>query len=321
MKIKSETICILCNSKLNSVLTNTIRGGKKRNVYYCPKCDIAVLGGGFQEGNAEIYYKKKYWQNHSPKLGSGIKSKELFDIYSKFQGERLKLLRPFFSKKKKLLEIGCSSGMFLYHVRKEFKEVIGLDYNESSAKYAAKVCRCKTYFTDIINTPIPKTSLDIVCAFQTLEHVNDPIKFLKTVEAYLKPGGIIAIEVPNLYDALASLYNLPNYYEFYFHDAHLWYFSEKSLLNIMRKTGFVGKIYFLQDYNVLNHLHWADVDTPAPKGVLQLAPPSLPLRTTVSKAARREVTRKLGEFNTAYKETLARHKLTSNLFFIGKKIK
>ena len=35
--------------------------------------------------------------------------------------------------------------------------------------------------TDISKTPIPKGSADIICAFQTLEHVNDPVGFLKTL--------------------------------------------------------------------------------------------------------------------------------------------
>lgn len=211
--------------------------------------------------------------------------------------------------------------MFLYHARKEVGKVIGVDYDAPAAAYAAKVCKCTTYGTDITKTPIPKASADIVCAFQTLEHVNDPLAFLKTLGEYAKPGGVVAIEVPNLYDSLRSLYNLPNYNTFYYHDAHPWYFTANSLSKAMDKVGFKGAVHFLQDYNVLNHLHWADMDAPKQGGVQQLAPPELPLRSSASKAVRSEVAGLLREFDTDYKNILTKHGLTSNLFFIGKKLR
>ncbi|OGG62261.1 hypothetical protein A2766_02600 [Candidatus Kaiserbacteria bacterium RIFCSPHIGHO2_01_FULL_58_22] len=312
--------CPLCGSRAASVLTRSIRGNVSRPVYRCTKCDLGILENGTQT-EAEKFYKKAYREQHSHKVNAGAAAKELFDAYVPFQSDRLKLLRPYFGKKKTLVEVGCSSGMFLYHARKEVGKVIGVDYDAPAAAYAAKVCGCKTYGTDISKTPIPKASADIVCAFQTLEHVNDPIGFLKTLGEYTKPGGIVAIEVPNLYDALRSLYDLPNYHTFYFHDAHPWYFSGKSLTKAMKKAGFEGTLHYLQDYNVLNHLHWADVDAPKQGGIAQLAPPELPLRKSAAKAARAGVNDLLQKFDADYKRLLAKHRLTSNLFFIGKKIR
>src|SRR3989338_10563517 len=310
--------CPLCGSRPSAVLTREIRGGLSRRVYHCGKCDLGILENGTR-AEAEKFYKKAYREQHSHKVNAGAATKELFDAYLPFQGDRLKLSRPYFGKSKTLIEVGCSSGMFLYHAKKEVGKVIGVDYDAGSAAYAAKVCGCKTYGTDITKTPIPKGSADIVCAFQTLEHVNDPIGFLKTLGEYTKPGGIVAIEVPNLYDALRSLYDLPNYHTFYFHDAHPWYFSGKSLTKAMKKAGFVGTLHYLQDYNVLNHLHWADVDAPKQGGVAQLAAPRLPLRAGASKASRTDVTNLLQKFDADYKRLLSKHRLTSNLFFVGKK--
>lgn len=312
--------CPLCGSRATAVLTNRIRGDVRRRVFHCAKCDLGILENGTQ-AEAEKFYKKAYREQHSHKINAGAAAKELFDAYVPFQRDRLKLLRPYFGKKKRLIEVGCSSGMFLYHAKKEVGEVVGVDYDAPAARYAAKVCGCKTYGTDISKTPIPKASADIVCAFQTLEHVNDPVGFLQTLGEYVKPGGILAIEVPNLYDALRALYNLPNYHTFYFHDAHPWYFSGKSLTKAMKKAGFEGAVHYLQDYNVLNHLHWADSDSPKQGGVTQLAPPELPLRELAPKAARVGVTNLLRKFDGDYKRLLTRHHLTSNLFFIGKKIR
>jgi len=310
--------CPLCGNRAASVLTRSIRGNVPRPVYHCTQCDLGILENGTQP-EAEKFYKKTYREQHSHKVNAGAAVKELFDAYVPFQSDRLKLLRPYFGKKRTLIEVGCSAGMFLYHAKKEVGKAIGVDYDAPAARYAAKVCGCKTYGTDISKTPIPKGSADIVCAFQTLEHVNDPVGFLKTLGEYVKRGGIMAIEVPNLYDALRSLYDLPNYHTFYFHDAHPWYFSARSLTKAFAKAGLRGSLHYLQDYNVLNHLHWADVDAPKHGGVNQLAPPELPLRKTAAKAARTGVNNLLQKFDADYKRILERHGLTSNLFFIGKK--
>lgn len=315
----NKPTCPLCGRACTRTLTETIRGGKKRRVYWCSVCDLGLLAGGFQEGRAEEYYKKEYRQKHSHKLNAAAEVRELFESYEPFQGDRLRLLAPYGGKGKTLLELGCSAGMFLYHARRHFSEVTGVDYDAPAAAYAAKKCKCKTYSTHLGETPIKKGTADVVCAFQTLEHVEDPVGFIRTAGEYVKPGGTIAIEVPNLYDVLVSLYDLPNHHEFYFHEAHLWYFSEKSLLKTMRQAGFEGNVYFLQDYNVINHLHWADMDVPSPRGVTDLGAPALPFRKSAPKTARVQITRELARFDAAYKKILAQYKRTSNLFFIGKK--
>src|SRR3989344_8661702 len=177
MKKQTAQTCPLCGSRTTAKLTDRIRGGVARTIFHCTKCDFGILENGTQP-EAEKFYKKASREQHSHKVNAGAATKELFDAYLPFQGDRLKLLRPYFGKSKTLIEVGCSSGMFLYHAKKEVGKVIGVDYDAGSAAYAAKVCGCKTYGTDISKTPIRKASADIVCAFQTLEHVNDPVAFL-----------------------------------------------------------------------------------------------------------------------------------------------
>lgn len=40
-------------------------------------------------------------------------------------------------------------------------------------------------------------SFDLIVSFETIEHVDDPIKFLSNLKALLRPNGIIAISCPN----------------------------------------------------------------------------------------------------------------------------
>ena len=98
-----------------------------------------------------------------------------------------------------------------------------------------------------------------------MEHVEDPIAFLKTLKKVTRPGGEIFIEVPNLRDPLLSVWDVQSHKKFFYHSAHLHYFTENTLIKIAQKAGFNIaniEINFTQDYNLLNHLHWVMNDVP-----------------------------------------------------------
>jgi len=245
--------------------------------------------------------------------------KELFDASSPFQEDRIKLLKPHFGKNKRLLEIGCSAGMFLYHAKKHVREVVGMDYDIASAKYASKKCKCKVYTDNIEDTDLEENSFDIICSFQALEHMKDPEAFLRNIRKYLKPNGIIAIEVPNLYDSLAYIYDLPNHRQFFFHSAHLWYFTEKSLKKLMGKASFKGKVSHMQDYNIMNHMNWIIKDKPDKDCIAGLSSPTFPIRKDTPPHISRGLNNFIKKMDREYKQELSKLKITLKIMFIGKK--
>ena len=89
-----------------------------------------------------------------------------------------------------------------------------------------------------------------------LEHLLDPVSFLKDLKKLLNKHGKIIIEVPNIDDALISFYNIDEFKNFYFCSAHVSYFSEKTLMNCIKQAGLIGKISQVQRYDLYNHLHW-----------------------------------------------------------------
>ncbi|MDP6346394.1 MAG: hypothetical protein QF578_18720 [Alphaproteobacteria bacterium] len=125
--------------------------------------------------------------------------------------------------------------------------------------------------------------------------------------------------MPNLHDPLLTLYDVPAYHRFYYHRAHLWYFSAKALTAVMAKAGFMGEVVFSQDYNLVNHLHWAFRDRPQATADEGLGPARLPLRDGVAGELRRDLDALLADTDRRYKRILARHRAGENLAFIGRK--
>ncbi|MBX9977180.1 MAG: methyltransferase domain-containing protein, partial [Alphaproteobacteria bacterium] len=103
---------------------------------------------------------------------------------------------------------------------------------------------------------IKDEKFDLIVMFHVLEHLLDPVAFLKNVSCYLKEKGSIIVEVPNVDDALVSFYNINEFKDFYFCTAHVSYFSMKTLGNCLMESGLKGDIFPVQRYNLNNHLHW-----------------------------------------------------------------
>ncbi len=313
--------CPLCNKDRRRIITDSLRHGEKRKVYYCGSCQMAMLDDNRSEKDIKKFYEKEYRKKFKPKLNQPVIPKELFDIYSNFQGGRIKLIKGFLNRKMRLLEIGCSAGMFLFHIKDYVREVVGIDFDSKAADFTSEKCSSRVFDTDIEDADLNEEYFDIICMFQLLEHVKNPYEFLKRHAKYLKPNGIIYVEVPNLRDALIYAYNCPNHYRFYFHPAHLWYFTAKSLGLLMKKAGFDGRIYFTQDYNILNHMHWLSVDAPQADCIKGLSSPCLPLRDSLEWNKKQRLNNFIQRMDFQYKEMLKELGLTSNLSFIGRKRK
>ncbi len=209
--------CYLCQTRDLTVLTTQLRDGTG-SVEYCKACGIGMLNDC--PTNLKQYYEKEYRGGHGPKPNEQSDYPEIFEAYVNYQAQRVAQLQPWLKPTTRLLEIGCSTGHFLYNVKPLVKEVIGIDYDPGAAEFAGRVCQCTTYGCDFDDAGLSPASFDLVCAIQTVEHLEDPIGFVARLGKYLKPDGIAYIEVPSLSDPLLAIYDNPSYRKFYFHRAH-----------------------------------------------------------------------------------------------------
>jgi 2-polyprenyl-3-methyl-5-hydroxy-6-metoxy-1,4-benzoquinol methylase len=99
-----------------------------------------------------------------------------------------------------------------------------------------------------------------------MEHLADPVAFLRSQLGLLKPGGRIVLEVPNANDALTVLYEIPAYARFIWVVSHRWYFTEKSLAATIAKAGGRGEVRLDQRYDLSNHIVWARDGRPGGMG-------------------------------------------------------
>jgi SAM-dependent methyltransferase len=107
-----------------------------------------------------------------------------------------------------VLEVGSGSGDFLGQLRDRGIRAMGIEYNEAAvtASQAAGFHVENKSLHDLL--PTHAGQFDAICSFQVLEHVVDPLGFLKEAIALLKPGGKLLLGVPNRESFLRHYYNV-----------------------------------------------------------------------------------------------------------------
>lgn len=309
--------CSLCCLPTNKILSTELRRGKGY-VFYCDSCKHGFLVPK-ADFNERKYYAEEYRREYSHKAKpTGTNAREIFETYRYYQRDRLRLISEYLKDSVSLLEVGASSGQFLFNVKDQVALVNAIELDRDCCSFMQKELGIDADSEFLGNSKFAGKSYDLVCAFQVMEHVLNPVFFIKDLIAATKKGGTIFVEVPNLNDPLLSVWDVAPYRKFFYHSAHLHYFTGYSLEKVAIDAGLLStniQIKYTQDYNILNHLNWLTNGTPQETCHIGLAAIGF-------KGAREEIANWLSSeislINDKYISKLVAEKSTSNIMMILK---
>lgn len=204
-------------------------------IYFCLNCTTRFTGL-IPKNIKDVY-------DNSAQFNFHLKSYEKNRKYriKRFGRERVNLISRF-KKKGNLLDIGCGNGWFLEAAKSKFK-VSGVEENLQLCKFVKDKLKIKVYNS---LKKLKKNSFDVVTLFDVIEHVKNPILFLKEINRFLKKNGIILIFTPNSeslgFHYLKEKNNLiiPPY--------HLTYFNLKSFNYLPKNFKVIYKKTFGMDF-------------------------------------------------------------------------
>ena len=135
----------------------------------------------------------------------------------------------------RLLEIGSGYGLFLAEARRAGYDVRGVELSRTGAEHARQQLGLDVFCGQLADAPADPA--DVVCFWDTLEHVPDPLEFLRQVRRRLAPNGVFALSVPYFSSVPARL--LRSKWWTLKPEQHIWHFTPDTLRLVAARAGLV----------------------------------------------------------------------------------
>jgi len=136
------------------------------------------------------------------------------------------------SRCRRTLDIGSGSGEFLFLLRALGGDGIGIEPSQSYSEFCRDEYGLSVATASLQESLFEEASFDFIRMSHVLEHLNDPIRYIRMVSRWLQPNGVLYIEVPNIerYCAAKSSGGL-------FHFAHIYNFNPWTLRAVSHLAG------------------------------------------------------------------------------------
>lgn len=216
----------------------------------CEKCSMVFLNPVFKDEELCKYYQ---FNNSNQALAHDSES----DFYVRIYNAGLELISKYKSGGS-LLDIGCSSGLFLDVASSKFSPY-GIELNKAEVL----VARSKGHL--VWDQPIDMVSFerndkfDVITLWDVFEHIKDGKTYLQNLKAKLRANGVIFLQIPSA-DALAArvMREKCNMFDGL---EHVNIYSLRTITTLATKAGFKiqGVVSIIDELDPLvNYLRYED---------------------------------------------------------------
>ena len=144
-------------------------------------------------------------------------------------------LRQLSARGVRFLDVGCSTGRVLRLAQTMGFEVTGLDYSKWAADHCVSL-GFQTHHGSLFGQWEQGEKFDVIHCSHTIEHVPDPVAYLREMYRLLAPGGQLMLAFPN-YASLPRVL-LREKWTAWCLDSHLWQFTMSQICRLLRAEGF-----------------------------------------------------------------------------------
>lgn len=240
-------ICNVPNNKIEHSLYDDRYGYSGQFLLFlCPSCGHRTLKNEFSAKLLSELYSR-YYPRSSFKLEDYKPAKEVSGFKAWFDGAYSSSFR-WVPKNVCVLDIGCGFGESLAYYKSRGCEVYGVEADENIRRVAERFGY--NVYVGLFNPELYTSDFfDYVTMAQVIEHVTDPVSFLKGVAKVLKPGGCAVLSTPNSNGWGAWVFGRKwiNWHAPY----HLHHFSLKSMKIAVEEAGLK-----LEGHKIITSSEW-----------------------------------------------------------------
>lgn len=199
----------------------------------CPPCDLIYLNPRPRRDALERIYPPHYYSFTGDEEGRGLVGWLRVQWEQRKVGDYTRWLGP---GPRNVLDVGCGRGRLLSLMKQTHPDwgLYGIDLDPAAVAAAqAEGIRASH---SIVEEYAPPVDFDLIILQQVIEHVAGPGQILKTLAQWLKPGGVLILETPNLagWDYRLFRYGLWGGYHF---PRHWTLFTRHSLKHLAETAG------------------------------------------------------------------------------------
>lgn len=218
------------------------------SVHTCQSCDATFLNP-FPPDLMRYYSDDTYWSSRQAASAVDVER-----MVAKADPEQLLWLSAIGSnvfRRKLVADFGAGAGAFLDLIGGVADTTIAVEL----AQHLGSSLNDRGHDHILHTRDVADESIDVVVSFDTLEHVEEPDRFLSDCYRSLRSGGQAFVGVPNRDDFLRFI--CPDYLPHFFHKSHLWYFSRNCLERVAVEAGFVVEsVKYVHKYDLMNSFIW-----------------------------------------------------------------
>jgi 2-polyprenyl-3-methyl-5-hydroxy-6-metoxy-1,4-benzoquinol methylase len=229
----------------------------------CLRCGLMYLSPRPTPATISAYYPTEYTSYRRPiederlALMRWIRRRKLTTrrhLVERYSGQR----------KGRLLDVGCSTGLFLHEMAEDGWQVAGVEPIAFAAEFAQRRFALNVFQGTLHDAPYEPASFDVVTFWDVLEHTFSPVDELAKASSLLRPGGLVALSIPNWNSWDRWLFG--RHWQGLDPPRHLYVFTQETLTAMLTQTGLsvMAWVCFMPGYfsSVMSLERWLKTISP-----------------------------------------------------------
>ncbi len=224
-----ETPCLLCGRRDIEPLNTFVLNGQRLYTVRCIHDGMIWLDPQPTAAFYELLYGRLY---HHPGLHDALLEQATLDVHGNAEDRRrVAALRldqiEQFAAPGRLLEVGFGGGAVLVEAAARGWQPVGLEL-DAGCVAAMNALGIPAYLGTLPEFDAAPAGFDVVAMYSVIEHTLDPLAYLARARELLRPGGVLALRLPDTEPEgpPASLL------------AHVYHFNSHTVTLLLRRAGF-----------------------------------------------------------------------------------
>ena len=237
MNLPSCPICAADSVRVARARLNGYRAGSIFEIRECASCGVAFAEPRIDD--PELYESIYRDIDSVPGYGRYLSYREVtktqlnsLDVLAELEEsywavrETLRREETRLGRKPRVAEVGCGMGYLTRAISQAGYECVGLDHSRNAIEAASRAFPGQAFFLGDVASASRHFGFefDVLVACQVIEHIAEPVNFIRSLASGLKKGGALVITTPRRRHGIPAEAwdtDLP--------PVHWWWFTEEAL--------------------------------------------------------------------------------------------